>query len=204
VQRAIPDARCPDFNSKCGIAGATFVHAGSARRGGGGATVRIRDSKGGEGPVSFPAVLGHHGRRLLFRWRRRRKPGRAFGGGGRFTAERAIEVCQDEVRNRSPTTTVSTAVDIRRARADDGPGRNDYIVGEAIGRRGGSSGELPLSAGVEFQFGTGTFRGRESSVKGFWPRIRTDRPRIWKISVNPCASVARIEALHAPELLSVC
>ena len=117
-----------------------------------GAVVRIRDSKGGEGRYHFRLTWdlsgssggGGGGRRFGdFDGRR----------GGSFGAAQAVDLCRSAVQDRIIRDYRFSRVDIRVARADDRPGRNDYIVGEAIGRRGGSAADFNFVCSVDFNSG---------------------------------------------------
>jgi hypothetical protein len=116
-----------------------------------GVVVRIRDSKGGEGRYHFRLAwdIG----------------GSSGGGGGRrfgdfdgrrgtsFSAAQAVDICRSAVQDKIISDYRFSRVDIRVARADDRPGRNDYIVGEAIGRRGGSAADFNFVCSVDFNSG---------------------------------------------------
>ena len=125
-----------------------------SRRNGDRAVVRIRDSKGGEGRYHFRITWditgsgGGGGGGY-------QRPG--FGGGPqaptRFTVNEAINVCQEAVRSRIFNEYRFPRVDIRNARGDDRPGRNDFIIGEAVGQRGVMRNEFNFVCGVDFSSG---------------------------------------------------
>jgi len=121
-----------------------------SRRKGNRAVVRIRDSKGGEGRYHFRLTWDQTGSSGGYS-----RPG--FGGGPtaptRFTVNEAINVCQDAVREKITDEFRLQRVDIRSARADDRPGRNDSIIGEATGRRGFSSQDFTFFCRVDFSSG---------------------------------------------------
>ena len=115
-----------------------------------GAVVRIRDNKGGEGRYHFRLTwdIGGSGG----------GGGRRFGDfdgrrGGSFSAAQAADICRSAVQDKIISDYRFSRVDIRVARADDRPGRNDYIVGEAIGRRGGSAADFNFVCSVDFNSG---------------------------------------------------
>jgi hypothetical protein len=121
------------------------------------AVVRIRDSKGGEGRYHFRLSWDVGGGGGGFGGGGE-YPRPGFGGGGaqqpnRFTVNEAINVCQDAVRSRIFNEYRFPKVDIRAARADDRPGRHDYIIGEAQGRRGVAVNEFTFVCGVDFSSG---------------------------------------------------
>lgn len=123
-----------------------------SRRTGFRAVVRIRDSPGGEGRYHF---------RLS--WRLDGGGSRPDRGGGygagdpapgsAFTVARAIDLCGDAVRNRISDEYRYNNVEIFNARPDDRPGRNDWIIGDASGRRGSSSEAFIFSCQVDFRSG---------------------------------------------------
>jgi len=116
-----------------------------------GVVVRIHDSKGGEGRYHFRLTWDIGGSSAG-------GGGRRFGDfdgrrGGSFGAAQAIDVCRSAVQDKIISDYRFSKVDIRVARADDRPGRNDYIVGEAIGRRGGSAADFNFVCSVDFNSG---------------------------------------------------
>jgi hypothetical protein len=135
-----------------------------SRRNGNRAVVRIRDPKGGEGRYHFRLtwdVTGSGGgyggsRDGGSRDGGYQRPG--FGGGpqqpNRFTVKEAINVCQEDVRSRIFNEYRFTRVDFRAVRADDRPGRNDFIIGEASGRRGNVGNEFNFVCRVDFSSGS--------------------------------------------------
>lgn len=116
-----------------------------------GAVVRIRDSKGGEGRYHFRLTWDMTGSRGGMGGGRFddfvRRPGNSFG------ASQAINICREAVQNKIISDYRFNRVDIRTARADDRPGRNDYIIGEAIARRGGTAEDFSFVCSVDFNSG---------------------------------------------------
>ncbi len=136
----------------------------------GAAVVRIRDSKGGEGRYHFrlswemtgggdyrPDRFGEGDRRPI-------PPGNVYGEGDRrdrpfppagnsFTVAQAINTCQDAVRETIGSQYRYREVDFREGRLDDRPGRNDFIIGEAVGRRGNSFTNFTYFCRVDFSSG---------------------------------------------------
>ena len=74
----------------------------------------------------------------------------------------AIDACQDAVSERIASEYRYSDVAIQNARADNGTGRSDYIVGEAIARRGRSTVAFSFVCHVDFSSG----RVRSVDVKG--------------------------------------
>ncbi len=125
-----------------------------------GVTVRIRDSAGGEGRYHF---------RLSWDLQGGGFPGGGGGGGfgrpdrddgfGRpraptaFTVDRAMDICREEVRRQVQDRYRYDRVDFRRVRADDQPGRNDYIIGEVMGYRRRDIEEFNFVCRVDFSSG---------------------------------------------------
>jgi hypothetical protein len=108
------------------------------------AVVRIRDSASGAGRYHF---------RLSWRIN-------GYGSGhsgppprNPFGVEDAIQVCQDAVVSRIVDQHRYGDIDFQNVRADDRPGRNDYIVGEAIARRGFNRSSFSFVCGVDFRSG---------------------------------------------------
>ena len=66
---------------------------------------------------------------------------------------RAINVCGDAVRDRIRGDYRFADVDIQNSRADDRPGRNDWIMGDATGHRGRDVGYFSFSCRVDFSSG---------------------------------------------------
>ena len=110
--------------------------------------VRIRDSQGGEGRYHFRLTWDMAGSGNL-------RPG--FVGGPpaatRFGVNEAISACDDAVRAKIFNDFRFPRVDIRNSRADDRPGRNDYILGEAYGQRGGTKAAFTFFCRVDFSSG---------------------------------------------------
>ena len=117
------------------------------------AVVRIRDNAGGEGRYHF---------RLSWRLDGGGSgPDRGGGGygpgdrgpGSAFPVARAIDVCGQAVRDQIARAYRYNNVEISNARADDRPGRNDIIIGDATGRRGYSREAFIFSCQVDFSTG---------------------------------------------------
>jgi hypothetical protein len=62
--------------------------------------------------------------------------GGGWGGGPNFPVSRAIQVCQDYVRGEARNRYGVRNATFEKVRADDGPGRNDWIVGRFRSNRG--------------------------------------------------------------------
>jgi hypothetical protein len=67
-----------------------------------------------------------------------------------------MDVCRDEVRDRILRDYRYSTVDVQNVRADDRPGRNDWIIGDATGRSGRNIELFIFSCQVDF--GTGRVR----------------------------------------------
>jgi hypothetical protein len=83
---------------------------------------------------------------------RRDRDDRRRGGGSNSLAQ-GIEACSDAVSNRIAGDYPNANVDILSIRADNGPGRNDYIVGEAAVGRGRRSETLAFACQVDLNTG---------------------------------------------------
>jgi hypothetical protein len=123
------------------------------------AVVRIRDNEGGEGRYHFRLSwqmdgggfrpdLGSDSR---FPDRETRDDRRR--GGGSSSLARAIEGCSDAVTDRIADEYPNADVDILSISADNGPGRNDYIIGEASVGRGRRSETLTFTCRVDLNTG---------------------------------------------------
>jgi hypothetical protein len=143
------------------------------RRSGFGAVVRIRDSQGGEGRYHFrlswqmdsggPGPAAGPGpasrRNTGDDWRRTPQDReheeydpRGQRGGG-VPMARAIEVCRAAVQDRIARDYRYNDAEIRNTRADDRPGRNDWIIGDATGWRGRNTEQFVFSCQVDFSTG---------------------------------------------------
>lgn len=127
------------------------------------AVVRIRDNEGGEGRYHFrltwqmdgggfrPDIGSDSGRRDRDD-RRDDRDDRRRGGGSNSLAQ-AIEGCSEAVTDRIAGEYRNADVDILSIRADNGPGRNDYIVGEAAVGRGRRAETLAFACQVDLVTG---------------------------------------------------
>ena len=123
------------------------------------AVVRIRDNEGGEGRYHFrlswqmdgggfrPDFGSDSGRRDRDDRDDRRR------GGGTSSLTRAIEGCSEAATDRIAGEYPNADVDILSIRADNGPGRNDYIIGEAAVGRGRRSETLAFACQVDLATG---------------------------------------------------
>lgn len=123
-----------------------------SRRNGFRAIVRIRDNESGEGRYHFRLSwrMDGGGSRYGNEPGFGRDEGRRSGDSGLATA---IAVCRDAVEERIANDYRFDDVEIQNARADNGPGRNDYIVGEATARRGRSTAFFSFVCRVDFSSG---------------------------------------------------
>jgi len=116
------------------------------------AIVRIRDNESGEGRYHFRLswqMDGGEGR-----------PGPVRGPdpddrrrGGDSSLGYAMDSCRDAVSERIARDYRYGDVEIRNIRADNGPGRNDSIIGEATGRRGRDTAAFNFVCRVDFSSG---------------------------------------------------
>jgi len=83
-----------------------------------------------------------------------RQDDRGFRGGGRFTTEQAIQVCQDSIRQQVAERYRTNDMNFRRTNIDDNPGRKDWVVGSVeIRRRNGPPEVSRFSCSVNFDNG---------------------------------------------------
>jgi hypothetical protein len=72
----------------------------------------------------------------------------------RFTADQAIRVCQDWVRDEAGRRLGNARIDFRRTAMDDNPGRNDWVLGTfAAQGRYGRQDFYRFSCSVDFETG---------------------------------------------------
>ncbi len=127
-------------------------------RSGNRAVVRIRDNEGGEGRYHFRLSWQMDGRdssRDTGRFPDDRSRG-DFGDGRRGSGSAigyAIDACGDAVTDRIAREYRNADVDILNIRADNGPGRNDYIVGEAAIGRGRNTQTFGFACQVDLNTG---------------------------------------------------
>jgi hypothetical protein len=144
----LPYGEVRNFNYEVKDSRGEIVLLDQPSRRSGRVVVRIRDSQGGEGRYHFRLSWDMTGSGNL-------RPG--FGGGppqaARFGVNEAISTCNDAVRAKIFNDFRFPRVDIRNTRADDRPGRNDYILGEAYGQRGGANAAFTFFCRVDFSSG---------------------------------------------------
>jgi len=98
---------------------------------------------------------------------------RGYGyNGGRFTAEQAVNVCRDAIRQQAMDRFGTREVNIGRIHMDDNPGRNDWVVGNVNVRQE----QYPFSCSVNFDNG----RVRSAQIdapsnRGYAGRSMVDR-----------------------------
>lgn len=149
----LPDRLIEGFNFEVrDRRGDIVLLAEPSRRNGFRAIVRIRDSEGGEGRYHFRLSWQMTGGGY----------GRDYGRGSDSGIERrggasglavAIDACRNAVSERIATEYRVDSVDILSARVDNGPGRNDTIVGEATGRRGRAAATFLFACRVDLDSG---------------------------------------------------
>ena len=129
-------------------------------RGGGPAVVRIEDRDGGTEAYTFdliwtgsPEYTGPGGGGFPGDRDRFPRDGDRDRPPSRFTAEQAIRVCQDGVRQQAFDRFGRADVVFRRTNIDDNPGRNDWVIGTIEVRRGRRSDLFQFSCSVNFENG---------------------------------------------------
>ena len=70
-----------------------------------------------------------------------------------LTAERAIAICQESVQRQVARRYRFPDVDFRSVRVDDRRGRNDYVLGDVVGRRGGAREDFRFICRVDLRSG---------------------------------------------------
>jgi hypothetical protein len=123
------------------------------------AVVRIRDTEGGEGRYHFRLTWRMDGGGPGFV--RPGNQGRPGGGRGPYdaprgrmlTAGQAIDACRGAVQDAVSRQYGYNSVDISNGRGDERQGRNNWIIGDATGRRGGAIEYFIFSCQVDFNSG---------------------------------------------------
>ncbi len=127
---------------------------------GGRAVIHVRDSDGGDHKYTLEFRWtadgggGSYGRSGRGEDRFDEHPGGApLRRGGRFSEAEAMDLCREAVQGRIASQYSFRDARIENLAMDDGPGRRDRIVGEAIARRGGSRARFSFSCSVDFESG---------------------------------------------------
>jgi len=79
------------------------------------------------------------------------------GNARRFTAEQAVRVCEDSVRQEARERFGSRNVEFLEGRIDDNPGRNDWVIGR-VQLRGGRSNQEQMRYSCSVDFDSGRVR----------------------------------------------
>ena len=138
------------------------------RRTGFSAVVRIRDNDNGEGRYHFRISWQMDGGGVGPGYgsgagRPGDRPGRGPGYDYRLTQREAISMCADAVRDRIRSDYRYSSVEIQDPREDERPGRRDWIIGDAKGRRGISV-ELFIFS-CEVDYGAGRLRNVDVRIR---------------------------------------
>ncbi len=141
---------------------------------GGVAVVRIQDPDGGAEGYTFDISWGESGYNRGGGYpdrgdRGRFDPPNRRPGGGRYTTEEAVRVCQDAVRQQAAERFRTRNIAFRRTTLDDNPGRRDWVMGILDIRRGYDRDEAyRFSCSVNFD--TGEVRSVQiDPIQGRWP-----------------------------------
>jgi hypothetical protein len=147
-------------------------------RGGGSAVIRIEDPDSGAEGYTFDVTWG--GREGYSERVAPVGPPPAYqtpqypaqGGYRHFSAEQAIEVCRESVRQQAFDRFRASDVRFRRINMEDNPGRNDWVVGVIDVRRGYGR-EEPYRFSCSVNFDTGRVRSAQidpfEEESGFGP-----------------------------------
>lgn len=166
-------------------------------RGGGAAVVRIEDRDNGAEGYTFDLFWGGGGGQWDRggqvdrygqpdrggQWDRGgpvNRPPDNYGRGQRFTTEQAIAVCRDEVRRTAMDRYGVRDVELGAMRMDDGPGRNDWVMGTFFLRRD----REPHRFACSVNFETGRVRSVEMDQDN--RSERWDRGRGTEMAVQRC------------------
>jgi hypothetical protein len=122
-------------------------------RNNGAAVVRIEDRDGGREGYKFNLFWSGGGFRGDDRGDRYDRGGDR-GGSRRMSTEEAVRVCQESVREQAVERFRTREVEFRRTTLDDNPGRNDWVIGTLMVRRGYGREEVyRFSCSVNFDSG---------------------------------------------------
>jgi hypothetical protein len=186
--------------------------------GGGTAVIRIEDPQGGSegytfdmtwggnfsypGPVTrgpdqrYPDQRGAEQRPPDQRYPERIAPDDRYRGGNRrFTAEQAVNVCQDSVRRQALTTYRGRDIQFRETRLDDQPGRNDWVVGMVDIMRRGNAPEQRMRFSCSVNFDTGQVRSVDLQPVGDRFRGGSDRVGTQR-AIDSCQQAVRSRILR--------
>ena len=125
-------------------------------RGGGPAIVRIDDPDSGSEGYTFDITWARGGGYSELP----PAPPPFPGGNRRFTAEQAVDICRDAVRQQAMDRFHTSDIRFRRINLDENPGRNDWVVG-VIDVRFGYDREEPYRFSCSVNFDTGRVRSAE-------------------------------------------
>jgi hypothetical protein len=124
------------------------------RSNGGTAVIQINDPKGGRSVYTFDLQWRGTGGGGGGGWPPAPAPvppGRGPGPGA-FPTAKAIRICQDSVTSRLNRIGYPY-VTFGRTIPDDGPGRNDWVIGTVSGKRGFETTSFSFSCSVDFRSG---------------------------------------------------
>jgi hypothetical protein len=129
-------------------------------RNGSRAVVKIRDSQNGEGRYHFRLSWQMTGGGNEERGRDYGREGRGQDTGrpsgppeGNSGFAQAIRLCQDAATDRIVNQYRYRDVELQNVRADDRPGRNDFVIGEAVARRGENRDRFTFDCSVDLRSG---------------------------------------------------
>jgi hypothetical protein len=83
----------------------------------------------------------------------RRDNDRSAWGNGRFSADQAVNVCRDAVRQQAMDRFGTRDININQIHVDDNPGRRDWVVGMMEVRQGSREQQYPFSCSVNLENG---------------------------------------------------
>lgn len=120
----------------------------------GSAVVRIEDPKGGREGYTFDLEWrGTTGSYPGDRYPSDRYPGGDRSGGGRYSAEEAVRICRDAVRDRAARDYDARNINFNSIAADNNRNRRDWIVGTFTANRRGSREDFSFACSVDFSSG---------------------------------------------------
>lgn len=96
-----------------------------------------------------------------------------FRGGQTFTANQAVDVCQNSIKGQAVSRFRTPNIDIRAIAIDNNPGRQDWVTGElAVRKRFGRQNVYRFSCSVDFRTGQVRTAQIDQFEENSYPRRR--------------------------------
>jgi hypothetical protein len=157
-------------------------------RNSGAAVVRVEDRDGGSEGYTFDLFWGGYNTTS----QRGNGPGyqgqpgfpqQQPGYNRRYTADQAVRICQDAIRQEARSRFDSRGAEFVEGRIDDNPGRNDWIVGRVL-LRGGTAPREEMRYSCSVDFDSGRVRSAAIDPMNGGYRNRGDSDRMYNPGAN--------------------